>query len=305
MIKKVDSILKWIKKVSENESKVLSRNGYNGSNEIGAEMFEDLILYEYDKDGSMGFIGYVYRDKDVYVPSYALYAEGKDIDLVLYELYTFVSKKWVLDGYCKHVIDCVNIPEYNDSLMQLGFSYEQAYAILSIDEQSFFASDLSIRMLSQDDSKLLRRMADIIYSFQNKAPVFADASEENVKSIRDGFQGLISDDEVLFYIAESSEPMAYAGLWENEEEYLLPKGSVELTVVGTFEEYSSKGIGTKLIHYVMNDLKNKGYKWVTTDWRVTNIKSRRFWKDKCNFQVTKNRMIRMLPSSYEFFDFSK
>lgn len=252
------------------------------------------------KDKNMfGFILFLYRENEVYVPSYGLYAEGEDTDKVLYELYKYASNKWVEDGFKKHWIDCLNLDKYKNSLLQVGFGYEQVYGILDLDLFNVEDNPISVRSIQANDKNLLRKMADVIYSYQNQAPVFAVATDERVNQIRDGYMNLINDKEVKFYIAEEGNPVAFAGLWENEYGYLLPEKSIELTIVGTFIEMASKGVGTRLINYVMDNLIKHGYRWVTSDWRIANITSRRFWRDKTGFKEVKFRMIRYLDPTYE------
>lgn len=303
MIRECKDVESWIPGIRKNEQKVLKNNGYTvEKSAISVDTFKDFIVYEYITTNSKGMISFKYREKDVYVPSFGLYAEGEDVELVIYSLYTYAAKEWVNKGFRKHILDCISIDNYYDTLLNLGFAAEQVYAIKGLNEFVIDARDIVVRKLRGNDEDLLEKMADIIYSFQHVSPVFVPADEKSVNEIRNGYKGLVDDDEVMFYIAEESEPAAFAALWENEEEFLIPPRSVELSIVGTFLEMSSRGIGSRLIKYVVGE-QRENYNWITTDWRVTNIKARRFWKDKCGFGVTKTRMIRLLEENYEPYSF--
>jgi len=253
----------------------------------------------YIDDRLVGFIVAELRDnekKQAWVPSFGIAVHGADEDKIIYELYKYCSKKWVKQGYRDHVIESLNIEKQIKSLQMLGFAYQQVYGILKIEDYKELVSDAkaTIRYLRKDDSNTLRKMADVIHTYQNDAPIYAIASPSYIKSVREGFVGLVDDDEVIFYIAERAEPLAFQGLWELEPGYLVPTKCLELAIAGTFSEVSNSGVGSTLMNYAIKDLREKGYEWISTDWRMTNISSRRFWHDKCGFRITKHRMTRKI-----------
>jgi len=243
--------------------------------------------------------------RQAWVPSFGISAFGSDNDKIIYELYKYCSKQWIELGYFEHIIETLDIESQMLSLQMLGFAFQQVHGLLKLSEykESHSDAEISIRTLEKDDEDNLLQMADVIYRYQNASPVYVPAQPETVKSIRDGFTNLVNDEEVIFYVAENNRPVAFQGLWEEEYGYLIPDKCLELTVAGTFSDFSHKGVNTKLTNFVVKDLISKGYEWLSTDWRITNISSRRFWNKKCGFKVTKNRMIRTIESEISWAKF--
>lgn len=272
---------------------------------------EEEVLSYYKKDNLTGWVYYENHDllgflvaevtDTAQVKPYGLYADKDQCDSIIYELYKRSAKDWVLSGVKNHVFEVLNFEDYNDALMKLGFGYQQVYGLLKLDDYLPFDIEqiVNIRKLKETDSEALRKFADVIYSYQNDSPVFASAPMKTVEAIRKGFAGLINDDEVMFYIAEDQKELGYQGLWPETEGYLKPDSAVELTVAGTLKENAHKGVGKQLMNYVVKDLIEK-YEWMITDWRITNISSRTFWHDKCEFEVVKNRFVRLIEADFEW-----
>ncbi|KAB3534074.1 GNAT family N-acetyltransferase [Alkaliphilus pronyensis] len=240
--------------------------------------------------------------KQAWVPSFGIATFGADNDKILYELYKHCSSQWVELGYFEHVIETLNIDNQVLSLQMLGFAYQQVHGLLKLSNYKEGKTDakISIRSLRKNDSDILRDMAEIIYRYQTASPVYAPVKAETINNIRNGFASLVNDDEVMFYISETDRPVAYQALWEVDYGYLIPKKCVELSIAGTYADVSHRGVGTKLMNYVVKDLMLKGYKWLSADWRITNISARRFWNTKCGFNITKYRMIRTIDSDFSW-----
>ncbi|XMB85350.1 GNAT family N-acetyltransferase [Mycoplasmatota bacterium WC44] len=231
----------------------------------------------------------------IWIKPYGLAASGANVDGIFYKLYKYCSKKWINSGYNEHVIESLNNDSFVQSLQNLGFAFQQVHGILKISSyvEQVSNAEIEVRQLNNNDEPLLRKMADIIYNYQNDSPVYA-APPFTINDIRNGYASLIDDKDLLFYIAETNEPVAFQGLWPEEEGYLVPDKCVELSIAGTFSNMSHQGIGSKLMNYVVDDLSKKGFEWIVADWRVTNISSRRFWNEKCGFKIVKHRMVRII-----------
>ncbi len=254
------------------------------------------ICYEGNK-----VIGFMFAElkmnkekRQAWVPSFGVAANGKDNDQILYELYKYCSVQWIELGFFEHIIEVLNIESKIESFQKLGFAFQQVHGLLKLEDYMHIANDsnIKIRKLNKEDEKVLIKFSDVIYRFQNASPVYVLAQPEEKESIKNGFAGLVDDEEVIFYIGESTEPVAFQGLWDLPFATLVPKDSIELVIAGTIIEEAHSGKGACLMNHVVKDLIEKGFKWMVTDWRITNISSRRFWNDKCGFNITKHRMIR-------------
>ena len=273
----------------------------NNKELLGAAMYEEdklvgFLLAELKKDGLR---------RKAWVPAFGLSAFGEDEDKILYELYRYAATKWLKQGYFEHVIETLALTKRIVSLQQLGFAHEQAYGLIRLEDLDVgpALSGFTIRSLNDKDRENLKAMADIIYSYQNASPVFAPAQPELVNEIRQGYMGLIEDEEVRFYMVEGDKPVAFQALWDEDSAYLIPDKTIELSIAGTYANVSHQGIGSGLMAHVAQELLADGYEWIALDWRVTNISSRRFWKDKCGAIMTKQRMVRSIDESLAWANF--
>jgi len=286
--------------INENLEIIESLLGSEIENWIENKVINGAICIQNEK-----MVGFLFAElksgeqkRQAYVPSFGISAFGEDNDIILYELYKHCSSRWIELGYFEHVIETLDIDERVSSLQMLGFAFQQVHGLLKLSNYKEGESDakISIRSLRKNDSNILRDMADIIYRCQIASPVYAPLQVETIKRIRDNYASLVNDDEVMLYISETDRPVAFQALWEADYGYLIPEKCVELSIAGTYANVSHSGVGTKLMNYVVKDLILKGYKWLSADWRITNISARRFWNTKCGFNITKYRMIRTIDS---------
>lgn len=286
--------------INENLEKIESLLGNEIENWMKNKVINGTICMKDEK-----IVGFLFAElkndeqkKQAWVPSFGIATFGEDNDKILYELYKHCSSQWIELGYFEHVIETLNIDNQVLSLQMLGFAFQQVHGLLKLSNYKEGETDakISIRSLRKNDSDILRDMADIIYRYQTASPVYAPFQAETINNIRNGFASLVNDDEVMLYISETDRPVAYQALWEADYGYLIPEKCVELSIAGTYADVSHSGVGTKLMNYVVKDLILKGYKWLSADWRITNISARRFWNTKCGFNITKYRMIRTIDS---------
>jgi ribosomal protein S18 acetylase RimI-like enzyme len=72
---------------------------------------------------------------------------------------------------------------------------------------------------------------------------------------------------------------------------MVPHNCLELGVGATIPIARGKGIGQALTDVGLMDVRESGYRYVVTDWRMTNIQSSSFWP-KQGFKETAYRLIR-------------
>ena len=54
---------------------------------------------------------------------------------------------------------------------------------------------------------------------------------------------------------------------------LVPDMSAQLTVVSTKEEARCQGVGATMLVHGLTDVRDRGYRYCGTDWRVTHLLS--------------------------------
>lgn len=164
-------------------------------------------------------------------------------------------------------------------------------------------NDINVRIASKSDRDEISSMSDIIYSYQSKSPVYAPALPERVARIRKGFEGLVDDEEELVFLAyNSSQALGFQGYCDLEEGLMAPEKGIELEVAGTFNSHMGLGVGKKLMNEAITPLKERGYRYISCDWRITNLSSSRFWI-KCGFEEVAHRMYRQIDESVAWANF--
>lgn len=227
-------------------------------------------------------------------------------DLIRY-LYAKVSVLWLELGCFSHytLVPIAN-QVYYEGFLQLSFSIEQVHGVMNIEEYKPFenVADVDIRLANKMDSEVMGKMSGIISTFQNSSPVFIPAFPEVLESIKEGFKGLVEEEDVMIFIAEKH--MKEIGFQEYEiitPNLMSPDDGIELCIAGTHYSQMGKGIGKKLMNEGCRIIKEKGYGNITTDWRITNLASSTFWP-KCGFKPVAYRMVRFIDSNYAWANFN-
>jgi len=227
-------------------------------------------------------------------------------ELIRY-LYAEVSVLWLDQGCFKHsILVPIGNKVYYDAFLQLSFAIEQVHAVMNIDEYKPFdnAADVNVRVADKKDSEALGRMSSIISKFQNCAPVFTPAFPEVVARIKEGFIGLVEEEDDIVLIAEKDkQELGFQDYEIITPNLMTPEDVVELTVAGTYSSQAGRGVGKKLMNEGCRIIKEKGYGNITTDWKITNLASSTFWP-KCGFKPVAYRMARYIDSNYAWANFN-
>lgn len=269
---------------------------------MGAFVNDELVGYS---------IGKIQIDTDrgrhIWVP-YEGVAIRKDQSLELIRnLYAEVSTLWLEQGCFNHYI---LIPfgnaVYYEAFLQLSFFIQQAHGIMSIEDYKPFenVSDADVRLANKMDSEAMGRMSSIIYSHQNLAPVFEPVLPEVVMKIKDGYKKIVEDDDSMIFIAEQDGQELGFQVYEHISSGLMvPDDGVELSIAGIYPSQMRSGVGKKLMNEGIRFIKEKGYKNIIIDWRITNLTSSTFWP-KCGFRPVSYRMVRYIDSNFMWANFN-
>ena len=84
---------------------------------------------------------------------------------------------------------------------------------------------------------------------------------------------------------------------------MTPDDAVELCVAGTLPGYRRCGVGQSMMNAGCRMMREKGYRYITTDWRITNLASSTFWP-KSGFQPLAYRMARVIDPNYAWANLS-
>ncbi len=225
-------------------------------------------------------------------------AEG--VDATLYrDLYATISEKWINIGCLKHfVIVPAGQNEVMNSWLNSGFAYEQVFGIKKLELPNINELEgICVREALTKDKEDLESISGLILSFQAKSPTYAVALPEMFEEFKEGYGGLIEDQEAHLLLAYKEDDFLgfTCGYFEDEdkENMMTPYKSAELGVAGTNPSFQDRGVGTLLTQSLFKDAFNAGYENSTADWRITNMKSSVFWP-KMGYKPYAYRFVRTI-----------
>ena len=247
------------------------------------------------------------RGRHVWVPYEGIAARTDQPSELIRTLYAKVSILWIQQG-CFHHYALIPLGSkvYYEAFLGLSFSIQQVHGIMNIRDYNTFetASDAKVRLANKMDREAMGRMSDIIFSYQNSAPVFEPALPELVGRIREGYKGLVEDEEAVILIAEKDRKELGFQVYEPVIPNLMaPDDGVELSIAGIYPTQMRSGVGKKLMNEGSRLVKEKGYQRIITDWRITNLASSTFWP-KCGFKPMAYSMVRCIDNNFTWANFN-
>lgn len=214
---------------------------------------------------------------------------GQPAELIRH-LYAEAAPFWLEHGCYSHsaYVPLAN-SIYYDAFLGLSFGIEQVHAVLEIGEYKPFEglADVKIRLAGAQDQDTMGRLSSVISNYQNQAP-----------DIGEGFRELLGDEGSLVLLTEAKgEALGFQVYRSIGPALMVPDSAVELCVAGTLRRFMGRGVGKGLMNAGISLMKDKGYRYITTDWRITNLASSTFWP-KCGFRPMAYRMHRFIVPNY-------
>ena len=268
---------------------------------MGAYVEDELVAYMFAEIISRGRMGTL-----AHVP-YEGMAIAKDQPYELVRmLYTKLAPLWLEQG-CYHQM--VLLPKgqagFMDAFINLNFSLEQVYSVLNIDHYKPFEGleDYQVRLISPGDEDVLETMAFLISQSYNQSPVFLPVYPEILRRIKKAFRTLVDDEDGFTFICEDDhKALGFINYEYMTPGLMHPDQAIELSTAGSLPDQRTKGVGKKLVNHSFNYIKEKGYKYVSTDWKVSNLEASNFWP-KCGFEIIACKMIRSIDLNYGWANF--
>lgn len=214
------------------------------------------------------------------------------------KLYAQIAKIWVENGVLSHyIVVPAGYKEVVDSWLKLSFAFQQVHGITSLSKADVTIPDnLIIRQAGENDSEELRKISNLIISYQAGSPTYAAGLPEELGEIRDGYGELPADADATVLLAYNDSTLLgfqCGYIEENNSKMMIPEKALEIAVGGTIEESRGTGVGDILTKLMFNKAMEKGLENAFTDWRIANLRSSNFWP-KEGFQPVAYRMFRRI-----------
>lgn len=248
------------------------------------------------------------RERHLWVDYAGLALAAGESAEVYRDLYAALAEIIVPQGYFKHY---VLVPSGDaavvDAWFRLGFGHEQVHAVMTLsDSDSPVTSpetdapavpDLTIRLAEKSDEAAIRDLAPTILQHQVRTPVFSATLPGETSQLQDGYAGLLDEADVTFWLAfQNDKPVGYQVFWPEEpsdHNLLTPARCISLGVGGTVPSARGLGIGQTVVRHGLRHAREQGWQVCSSDWRMTNLLSSRFWP-KQGFQPVAYRLFRQI-----------
>lgn len=211
--------------------------------------------------------------------------------------YAAQAAAWVEAGHRTHTATVrVADAARHDALVDLGFGHEQAYAVLDLLAASSDGApppaDVDVRPATAHDLDDVVRLAPVVGRHQVASPVFARVGEDFFDQLAEAHREELGDPAAHYLLARIAGDVVGFAIWyDGVGGPLVPTPSVELSVAATGPRARGRGVGLALTAAVQRDASERGARWLTADWRTTNLLASRFWPTR-GFRVVGYRMAR-------------
>src|SRR5581483_1459643 len=219
---------------------------------------------------------------------------ARDSELVR-DLYAEAARGWVERGLRVHY---VLVPATDaglvDAWFRLGFGAQQAHGVVEIPEVGW---PTEARLATLDDLEQMVALAPLLDEHSRASPVFATPSAYSEDDLRAEIAGDLANEDYGNIVAERDGRLvgdffvcpielsdAHAGL-------ARPPGAAILGFAVIRPDLRGTGIGLALTQACFAWARERGYRTMVTDWRVTNLSASRFWPRR-GFRTTFLRLHR-------------
>lgn len=197
---------------------------------------------------------------------------------VLSDLYAKAGQEWIDGGAREHYVWVLDDAASTQPWYELGFARMHTRGVLELHTLRCheFTPGYSMRRGTLDDLDVAVMLVEELDRAQVAGPSFS--IDLDTESQRDELLETLSDPEVSYYLVE----------YEGEAvgqciTFPLParRGSFEhtlhLSAVVVKEEHRGRGVATALVNAALDEAFGRGFRYVETNWRVTNRKAQRYW----------------------------
>lgn len=282
------------------------KNNFFGFNTFNREIPEKSIEKIFNDKYSAGYcvfdenrnmlayiLGSFIKDEDgerigwIHYGGYAL-KEGENPEIMRY-LYSLLGDHWISWAVFNHY---VMIPEnseiYRDIFLRLSFSYQQVHGYIDLSEYENTLKNTDgkteIRSATLSETEDVEFLSGNTMKYQTGRPVWIYDFPEIYQELREGYSELISKKDTEVLIAyKNNKPVGITGFRKEINDinnFFIPENSVYLAVASTIESERKKGISSLLFYNMIESLKKQNYRFLTTNWRITNLLSSVHWPSK-------------------------
>jgi predicted N-acetyltransferase YhbS len=186
-------------------------------------------------------------------------------------------------------------PELIDVWFRLAFGCQAVWAVRETEPAEPVDFDGTIRLATPDDTEAIVDLDLVLYAHQEASPSFSEfAPPPREESVAEAAE--LWDEPYVNFVAERDG--AVVGLLilyvRPVGDLRVPAGNIDLAFAATRGEVRGSGAGLALTAFALRHAHEHGYRSLTTDWRMVNLLSSRFWPRR-GFRPQYLRLYRAIP----------
>ncbi len=248
----------------------------------------------------VGYILGIRKDDEVWGPNVWVEPAGHAVAQAedLRDLYGAVAEPWVEEGRVRHyTMAPAGDAALVDAWWRLSFGLQHAFGIRELPDVAW---PETVRPADEGDVEALIELSPVLPDHQARAPVFGFKRDETEEELRAEILEDLAKPEIGDLVVERDGrvvgafhvvPIELSGMHAG---LARPDGAAYLSWAATLPDVRGSGAGVVLTEAAFAWARERGHATITTDWRVTNLLSSRFWP-KRGFRQTFLRLYRHIP----------
>jgi GNAT superfamily N-acetyltransferase len=213
------------------------------------------------------------------------------------DLYAAAATNWIEHGLKAHyAVVPASDRTLIDAWFRLGFGAQHAYGIREVPDVEW---PPNVRRATPDDVEQLVAIAPKLQEHQALSPVFSGVPPQSDDEVRADILDDIASDRSVNLVVETEGRIVGnlfvcpVELSDMHNGLARPAGAALLAFAVTDPRVRGRGIGVALTEACFAWARERSYKTMVTDWRVTNLLSSRFWP-KRGFRTSFLRLHRLI-----------
>lgn len=181
-------------------------------------------------------------------------------------------------------------PAQLDAWHRLGFAQVHAYGMRVSGGEPFAVPGVSLRRGGPGDLDTAVRIDELIHEAQSAPPSYSSFRLDREEHRRTWSETLEADD-VTYTIAErDGRTVGHVTLFPDPQH----ADALHLASTAVVPEVRGTGVGRVLTAFALEHAAERGFPYVRTNWRVTNLVASRYWPAR-GFELTHIRLVRRIP----------
>ena len=214
------------------------------------------------------------------------------------DLYAALAARWVAAGCVRHA---AAIPASDEGLidawLRLAFGVQFIWAVRETARLKPVEADVEIRDGTREDLDAAARFDRMLMEHQIGSPSFSGLDLGPLEQFREDWSDTWDDPgPYRHFVAErDGRIVGHALLYDRPTGSLrVPERSIDLAHAVTVPEARRSGVAMALLGHVLTWAHDRGYQSMTTDWRMVNLLSSRYWPAR-GFRPQFFRLYRRIP----------